>query len=145
MQRVAAWIKRHPVLAYYALVFAISWSGVIVALGPGGFMGTSQTPQTQLFVGGPILLLGPSISGVLLTALMYGKAGLRQLRSRLLAWRVGAGWYAFAILTAPILITASLLALSVTPAIAAAHDKAGMLLSGIAFGLGSSPIFEELA
>jgi hypothetical protein len=42
------------VLAYYALVFATSWSGIIIALGPGGFPGTSQTAKTQLFVGGRI-------------------------------------------------------------------------------------------
>jgi uncharacterized protein len=138
-----SFIKRHPVLAYYVLVFVISWSGIIIALGPGGFLGTSQTPQTQLFVGGPISLLGPSISGVLLTGLIYGRSGLRQLLSRLLKWRVGAGWYAFTLLTAPVLITASLLTLSVTPAIATAPDKVGMLLAGIAFGF-VPPFFEEL-
>jgi membrane protease YdiL (CAAX protease family) len=141
---INAWIRRHPVLAYYALVFIISWGGILIALGPGGFLGTTHTAQTQLFVGGPIALLGPSISGVLMTALIYGRPGLRQLLSRLLKWRVQAGWYAFALLTAPVLTTAMLLALGFTPAIVAAEDKLGMLLMGIAFGIGSSPIFEEV-
>ena len=137
-------IKKHPVLAYYALTFAISWLGIVIALGPGGFMGTTVTSRTQVFVGGPISLLGPSISGVLLTGLIYGKPGLKQLKDRLLKWRVGVGWYAFVFLAAPVLITATLLALSMTPAIVSAEDKVGMLLSGIVLGFVSSPFFEEL-
>jgi uncharacterized protein len=144
MLKIQAFIKRHPMLTYYALVFAISWGFILIVLGPGGFLGTTVTSRTQLFVGGPISLLGPSISGVLLTGLIYGKPGLRQLRSRLLKWRVGAGWYAIVLLTAPILTTISLLVLSVTPGIETAEDKVGMLLLGIALGFFSSPFFEEL-
>jgi len=144
VQTVTAWMKRHPVLGYYVLVFAISWLGIIIALGPGGFLGTTQTARTQLFVGGPIALLGPSIGGVLMTGLIYGRPGLRQLLARLLKWRVRAGWYAFALLIAPVLTTASLLVLSMTPAIVTAEDKIGMLLSGIVLGIVSSPFFEEL-
>ena len=144
MLKITAFIKRHPVLVYYALVFAISWGCILIVLGPGGFLGTSVTTQTQLFVGGPISLLGPSISGVLLTGLIYGKPGLRLLLSRLLKWRVMAGWYALVFLIAPVLTTISLLALSITPAIVTAEDKVGMLFSGIALGFFSSPFFEEL-
>ena len=144
MLKIRAFIKRHPVLVYYALVFAISWGCILIVLGPGGFLGTSVTTQTQLFVGGPISLLGPSISGVLLTGLIYGKPGLRLLLSRLLKWRVMAGWYALVFLIAPVLTTISLLALSITPAIVTAEDKVGMLFSGIALGFFSSPFFEEL-
>ena len=64
-----------------------------MVLGPGGFLGTTQTPTVQLFVGGPLALLGPSVAGLLLTGLIYGKAGFRELLSRLLRWRVGGRWY----------------------------------------------------
>ncbi len=136
--------RRHPVLAYYVLVFAISWGGTLLALGPGGFVGTTATARTQLWVGGPISLLGPSIAGLLFTGLVYGRAGLRQLLSRLLRWRLRAGWYAFALLLAPLITTLSLLVRSTSPAIATASDKLGLLLTGIALGLVSSPFFEEL-
>jgi uncharacterized protein len=144
MQTIKSFIERHPVLAYYLLVFVISWGGILLALGVGGFVGTTQTARTQLFVGGPISLLGPTIAGILMTGLLYGKPGLRQLLARLLKWRVGAGWYAFALLTAPIITTLSLLARSTPPAIATADDKLGVLLTGILFGVTSSPIFEEI-
>ena len=136
--------RRYPVLSYYVVVFAISWGVGLLALGPGGFTGTTATARTQLWVGGPISLLGPSIAGPLFTGLLYGRAGLRQYLSRLLKWRVSAGWYAFALLTAPVITTLSLLARSTPPAIATANDKIGLLLTGIALGLVSSPFFEEL-
>ncbi len=139
-----SFIRQHPVLSYYVVVFAISWGGILLALGVGGFVGTSATARTQLFVGGPISLLGPTVAGILFTGLIYGRPGLRRLLSELLRWRVGAGWYAFALLIAPIITTLSLLARSTPPAIATAPDKLGLLLSGILFGVTSSPLFEEI-
>ena len=144
MQTLIAWMRRHPVLAYYILVFAISWGGGLLALGPGGILGTTVTPRTQLLVNVPIGILGPFIAGLLMTGLLYGRPGLRELLARLLKWRVGAGWYAFALLTAPVITTLSLLARSTPPAIATASDKLGLLLMGLAIGLGTSPFFEEV-
>jgi uncharacterized protein len=144
MSGLVSFAKRHPVLAFYILAFVISWGGGILVLGPGGFMGTTVTPRQQLMLGVPVGILGPFISGLVLTGAIYGRAGVRQLWSRLLKWRVGLGWYAFALLTAPIITTVSLLARSTPPAIATADNKLGLLIMGIAIGVGSSPIFEEI-
>jgi membrane protease YdiL (CAAX protease family) len=74
--------------------------------------------------------------------------GFRELLSRLLKWRVGAHWWAVALLTAPLLMTAVLFALSLTspeylPAIVTADDKASPLLLGIVVGLAGG-FMEEL-
>ena len=45
-------------------------------------------------------------------ALAYGRVGLRDLRSQLFRWRVGVRWYAVALLTVPLLMTAILFAFS---------------------------------
>jgi uncharacterized protein len=92
--------------------------------------------------------LGPGVAGILMTSLIDGRAGLREFRARLLKWRVGAHWYAVALLTAPLLITGVLFALSLIspeflPRIVTASDKASVLLMGIAAGLVAG-IFEEL-
>src|SRR5215212_7112477 len=50
----------------------------------------------------------PSVAGILLTGLLYGRAGLHDLLTRMRRWRVGARWYALALLTAPLLFTAVL-------------------------------------
>jgi hypothetical protein len=41
MKTIKAFIERHSVLTYYALVFAISWGGFLLVGGPGIFAGTS--------------------------------------------------------------------------------------------------------
>jgi membrane protease YdiL (CAAX protease family) len=65
----------------------------------------------------------------------------------LLTWCVGAGWYAVALLTAPLLMAATLLTLSLSspaflPGIFTSDDKASLLLVGLAVGL-SAGVFEE--
>jgi membrane protease YdiL (CAAX protease family) len=94
------------------------------------------------------MLAGPSVAGILMIGLVYGRAGFREFLSRLLKWRVGARWYAVAFLTAPLMMMATLFALLPTspvflPGIFASDDKASLLLAGIAAGLGAG-IFEEI-
>jgi uncharacterized protein len=148
MTTVKAVIKQHPVLTYYALVFAISWGGILMVVGPGGIPASLEQFETL----GPsvylAMLAGPSVAGLLLTALVSGRAGFRDLLARLLRWQVGARWYAVALLTGPLLVTAVPLALSLLspeflPGIRTTDDKASLLLSGLAAGL-MVGIFEEL-
>ena len=145
MNSIKTFIKSHPVISYYALAFAISWGGILAAvgLGPGGFSATPQQFQMDVPYAVPAMILGPGVAGILLTGFLYGRAGLREFRSRLLKWRVGARWYAVALLTAPLLMTAVLLALSLTsteflPGIFTSDEKASVLLGGIAGGLCSA-------
>lgn len=150
MKIIQAYIKRHPVLSYYALTFAISWGGFLIAAwaGTDGFSPTPEQLQTLIPYAVPAMLLGPSIASVLVTSLVDGRDGLRALRSRLLTWRVDARWYAFALLTTPLVFTAALLALAFTspvylPRIVTTSDKSMLLLTGIIVGLGAG-IFEEI-
>jgi membrane protease YdiL (CAAX protease family) len=149
MKTIRAFVERHPLLTYFALTFVISWSGVlIVAGGPGGISANSEASEMQGLFLYPAMIVGPSVAGILLTGLVHGRAGLRELRSRLLRWRVGARWYAVALLTAPLSVTAALIALSPTSpeflaGIFASEDKVSVLLIGIVAGL-MVGIFEEL-
>ncbi len=110
-----AFVAKHPALVYFALTFAISWGGALLAIGgSGGMRGTTPTSDPRFVYALIAMLVGPSVTGILLTALVYGRAGLREFVSRLLKWRVGASWYAVALLTAPVVMTATLLALSLS-------------------------------
>jgi uncharacterized protein len=151
MKTIRAFIKRHPVLSYYALVFAISWGGIllVVGLGPGGIPATKEQVGALM----PFMLLalfaGPSVAGLVMTGLVYGREGFRHLLTRMTRWRVGARWYALALLTAPLLVTATLLALSLTspeflPSIFTSDDKVRLLLFGIGWGLVGGGLLEEL-
>ena len=148
MTTITAFIKRHPVLTYFALTFAISWGGILMVIGPGGILGTKEVSEELMPFVYLATLLGPSVAGILLTGLVDGRVGFRELLSRLLRWRVGARWYAVALLTAPLLITATLFALSLTspvflPVIVTTDNKVSLLLTSIVMGLVVG-FFEEL-
>jgi hypothetical protein len=140
MRTITAFIKKNPVLTYYALVFAISWGGILLIVGgPGGIPGSSEQVETLM----PLVLLalfaGPSVAGLLTIRLVAGRVGLHDLLSRLLRWRVGARWYAAALLSAPLMVTTVLLALSLfslefIPGIVTTDNKIALLLFGIGWG-----------
>ena len=116
MKIIKAFIRSHPVLSFYALVFAIGWGGILIlAGGPSGIPTNGE--QFERLMPWVMLawLAGPSVAGILLTGLLYGRAGLREFGTRLLKWRVGARWYAVALLTAPLLFIAVPLPLSHIP------------------------------
>lgn len=149
MTTIKTFIKRHPVLTYYILVFLISWGGILILAGPGGIPGTKAQVEALFPYMLLVLFAGPSLAGILSTILVDGRVGLRDLRSRLLRWRVGARWYAVALLFAPLLVAAVLLALSLfspeyLPGILNTSNKVFLLLFGIAWGLIGGGFLEEL-
>jgi membrane protease YdiL (CAAX protease family) len=148
MSIIRTFMKQHPVPSYYALVFAISWGGSLIVLGPEGLVGNKPISSAQLPLVYLAALAGPSVAGILSVGLISGRAGLRALRSRLLRLRVSVIWYAIALLTAPLLTTGILFALSLTspiflPTIMTTSAKTGLLMTGIAVGL-VVPFFEEI-
>ena len=148
MTTIRALITRYPVPTYFALTFALSWGGVLIVVGPDRIPGTSEQLETLFPFAFLAMLVGPSVAGVLLTGVVYRKPGFRDVFSRLLEWRVAPQWYAVALLTAPLLMTATLFALSLTsplflPGVLIASDKATVLLAGLVVGLGAG-VFEEL-
>jgi len=146
---VNAFIRKHSVATYFLLTFALSWGSALLAIGgSGGMRGTTPTSDPRFPYAVMGMLAGPSLAGILMTALVYGRTGLREFLTRLIRWRVGARWYAVALLTAPLLMTATLLALSLTsaaflPGILTSEHKASLALVSLAVGL-SAGIFEEV-
>jgi membrane protease YdiL (CAAX protease family) len=148
MRTISRFIERNSALTYFVLTFAISWGAILAIVGPSGILGTREEFERLFPIAVPLMVLGPSVSGILLTGLLAGRRGLRDFQSRLLKWRVGARWYAAAILTAPLYFTAAMLALAAfsrefLPGIFTAEGKASFLLRGIAVALAAG-IVEEL-
>ena len=149
MTTIKAFVKRHPPLSFYALAFAITWGGLIMVVGgPSEILGTLQLLGKRLALVMLAWLAGPSVASILMTGLVHGRAGFRDLLTRMTRWRVGARWYAVALLTAPLLVTAVLLALSLgspafLPTILTTSDKVALLLMGMV-GTVVGGIFEEL-
>jgi RsiW-degrading membrane proteinase PrsW (M82 family) len=87
------------------------------------------------------MLLGPSLAGIAMTALVDGKKGLRKLFQQARYWQVSARWYAAALLTFPVLLlmTLILLSLFVSP-----EFTPSFLSLGIVYGIFAGFIEEIL-
>ena len=148
MEKDRGFFKNNAVLVYFALTLLITWGGIFLAVGMDGILGTVDIPEAQMPLLYGVTLLGPSIAGLVAIAIFDGKQGFRSLFSRLGKWRVGFRWYAVALLTAPLLITAILLISSLfspayRPALFTDASNVGLLLTGIFMGLAVG-FFEEL-
>lgn len=110
---VARWIQRRPLAAYFALAFVISWGGILVMLTVAGFdLSPMQPLEASIIL--LAMLLGPFVSGLFCTAMVGGRQGLSRLGAHLTHWRVGAHWYAVALLTVPLILLTILGVLSAT-------------------------------
>ena len=149
MTTIRAFVKSHPLLSFYALAFAITWGGLIIVVGgPSEVLGSPELLGARFAFVMLAWLAGPSVASILMTGLVYVREGLRDLLTRVTRWRVGVRWYAVALLTAPLLVTAVLFALSLSfpeylPTILTTSDKGSLLLQGIV-GTLVGGIFEEL-
>jgi membrane protease YdiL (CAAX protease family) len=133
-----AFLKRHPLPIYFLLAYGISWTSILTVTGTGRFHGEAvPVEKTMLMLAA--MLLGPCLSGLLMTALTGGRSGLGELLRRLLRWRVGAAWYG-ALLLNPLLTLAVLggFAAAVSP-----DYLPTFRLLGVLYGL-LAGIFEEI-
>ena len=95
---VSALLKRHPLLAFFVLAFAISW----ICWSPLFAAQVDAQVPLKLFIilGG----FGPAISAIIVTGVVGGRAALCDWRDRILRWRVGARWYLLVVLLSPALL-----------------------------------------
>jgi uncharacterized protein len=128
--RPETFIGRHPVTAYFALTFAVSWMGALAVAALHLKQGEPLPKMTGILMF-PAMLLGPSLVGIALTERLDGRRGLRALLARMLLGRLPARWYA-ALLIAPVLILIVLFCLKAFVSPAYAPNR---FLVGVLFGV----------
>lgn len=101
--RRASWLRRHPLLGFFALAFGLTWPLLIAdALGSRGVLPFRLPLAALLFMG-----YAPTLAA-LIAARAQRPGGARALLRRLLVWRIGPSWYAIAILTPAALSVATI-------------------------------------
>lgn len=139
----------HALPTYLLLAFGISWVGVISIVGLDGFPVASDAEFRRLIA--PlvaVMLLGPSVAGIVGVWLDGGSAGLAELRARALRWRVARHWYAIALGAAPAVILVALFILWLRDpwfqlGVLTAERPAIHLLLGLLTGVAAG-FFEEI-
>lgn len=82
-------VRRHPVISVSILMLMFAWPGLIwEALYSRGLVPTQSPIILSLLIGWV-----PGIAAVVVTAILAGRAGVRDLLRRFLIWRVGFRWY----------------------------------------------------
>lgn len=129
--KVRSLIERFPIASYFVLAYLISWGGSFAIGGPKFLRGDALGLEDILLMG-PLVLAGPFIAGVVMTYVVDGRTGIRDLFSRMLQWQVGLRWYAAALLVFPFLILGVLWGLT---AIVSKNFTPGFIAFGILAGL----------
>lgn len=137
--KMKEFIERHQLAAYFGLAYGISWGGTLLMVWLRDIQVDTASWEDIMPLAIP-MLAGPFLTGILLTALLEGKEGLKGLLAGLIRWRVKIRWYIISILTNPlvVLITLSTLALLVSPVYRPSFNP-----SLIVFGIGAG-FFEEI-
>jgi uncharacterized protein len=78
MSRLLGAVRRHPIVTFFVLTYAISWGGLL-------FESVSFLPS------------GPLFAALIVIPLTQGVAGLKELGLRLIRWRVRWYWYVAAL------------------------------------------------
>jgi membrane protease YdiL (CAAX protease family) len=89
-----AFVRRHPIAVFLALVFALTWALEIP------WIESTDGPLKFDFPLPLLLVMGwtPGLAAILVTGAISGRSGIRTLLGRLLIWRLGLRWYLVPIL-----------------------------------------------
>ena len=86
---VSAMIMRRPLAAIYIIMFSIAWSVMIPqALYSQGMLSAPLPVFFEIFIG-----WAAGIAALIVSAIVAGRAGVREIFGRFLIWKIDLKWY----------------------------------------------------
>src|SRR5215217_7705918 len=85
MSSLLSVVKRHPLITFFVLTYALSWLAWPVW-------------ASGLYPIAPVFSFAPFLAALVVLAITLGKSGVGGLLRRMVRWRVGLRWYAAALL-----------------------------------------------
>lgn len=98
------WIRNHRLPTYFVLTYAITWTIWAPMFAAARGWAAWAVPDALYYAGS----FGPGIAALVLTGLIGGSAGVRDLLGRIVKWRIPLRYYAFAVLVPVALFVVSM-------------------------------------
>lgn len=134
---LAALIRRHPMIAFFALAYGFSWAMLLT------LYGLLRLPAALVIL---LQTLGPTLAALVTASVLEGPSGRRRLIARVRIWRVPRRWYLFALVAIPTVCLLAALALPGAFVGLSGQSAAKLAIEFLAFvivGFVSGPLFEE--
>jgi uncharacterized protein len=93
-------LARHPLVSFFVIAYAGSWlvwMPLVLSEDGAGLLSASAAIIIASFV-------GPFLAAFIMTGITEGRAGIGRLVRRFVLWRVGLGWYLFALIGVPAIV-----------------------------------------
>ena len=100
-------LARHPLISFFVMAYAFSWivwSPWVLSEEGVGLLPFELSGAAAGLLNAFAILLGPTLSGFIMTGITEGREGIRRLLRRFVLWRVGLRWYLFALIGIPVVM-----------------------------------------
>src|SRR5215212_10134315 len=103
-------LARHPLVFYFIIAYAFSWlAWMPMVLSEDGADLLSYRSPLGFYTSLAIASFGPFLSAFIMTGIPEGREGVGRLLRQLVLWRVGLGWYLFALIGLPAIMVLSVI------------------------------------
>jgi len=123
-------LRKHPLAGYFLLSYSVSWTGALLVALPSLIQSAAVSSTTAVLMF-PAMLAGPSLTGIVLTRVLDGSAGLKGLFRRMRAFTPDLHWYPVLLLP-PLLV---LITLTLVSRLCSASFRPNHFYLGILFGI----------
>src|SRR3954470_21051281 len=118
-------LARHPLVFFFIFAFAGTWLFELPYVLSEDGVGLLPYSSPVLLWTSPVsIFVGPFLAAFVMTGVTEGRAGVRRFLRRFVLWRVGLGWYLFALIGIPVI---AVLSVVVIPGVLGSFQGLGAL------------------